>query len=355
MPSHDERLAAAHRAVLDAAQVCRHVQSALERVRRLLKDDRSPVTVADFAAQAVVVRRLHDTLGPDQIIVGEEDAAELRQQIAQGDASVAEAVTQAVRLVWPDAAVEQVLDAIDGGSGAPTPAGFWTLDPVDGTKGFLRGQQYAVSLAWLEDGAPICGALACPNLPLGFPAAVDVPDARGSLYLAARGRGVRCGGCTTGAALAALGREPRSPGDPVRVCASVERAHSSASDTERVREALGERGDPVRRDSQAKYAVVARGQADAYLRLPTRAGYVERIWDHAAGMLVASESGAVVSDMHGAALDFAHGAGLEANRGVICAEPSVHARIIDAVARLGIGAAEADAERQGIASSADRG
>jgi len=43
--------------------------------------------------------------------------------------------------------------------------GMWTIDPIDGTKGFLRGEQYAVCLSFLVDGNPIVGVIGCPNLP----------------------------------------------------------------------------------------------------------------------------------------------------------------------------------------------
>ena len=39
-------------AIRDAAKVCRHVQRDLERVRAMTKDDRSPVTIADYAGQS---------------------------------------------------------------------------------------------------------------------------------------------------------------------------------------------------------------------------------------------------------------------------------------------------------------
>ena len=42
----------------------------------------------------------------------------------------------------------------------------WTLDPIDGTKGFLRGEQYAVCLALIEDGEVVLGVLGCPHLPV---------------------------------------------------------------------------------------------------------------------------------------------------------------------------------------------
>ena len=117
----------------------------------------------------------------------------------------------------------------------------------------------------------------------------------------------------------------------VRLCESVEAAYSAHGEAAAVLAALGGEARSVRLDSQAKYATVARGQADLYLRMPTRPGYVERIWDHAAGMLVAEEAGAIVTDITGKALDFNHGWGLEENRGVVCAHPALHQAVIEAI------------------------
>jgi 3'(2'), 5'-bisphosphate nucleotidase len=59
------------------------------------------------------------------------------------------------------------LDAINLGAYAGGPHGrHWTLDPVDGTKGFLRGGQYAICLALIEDGIVHLGVVGCPNLPV---------------------------------------------------------------------------------------------------------------------------------------------------------------------------------------------
>jgi 3'(2'), 5'-bisphosphate nucleotidase len=99
---------------------------------------------------------------------------------------------------------------------------------------------------------------------------------------------------------------------------------------------LGAASIPMRLDSQCKYALVARGQADAYLRLPTGKPYVEKIWDHAAGMIIAQEAGAIVTDIAGVPLDFGRGRRLEGNRGVVCAARGLHEPLIHAIERLGI-------------------
>jgi 3'(2'), 5'-bisphosphate nucleotidase len=320
----------AARAVRLAARVCRAVQADIGNVRALTKDDRSPVTVADLASQAVVTAALSDALGSrfvEEGLVAEEDARFLREHPSHREATL-----RFARHAWPSMTEERLLTLVDAGAASGRAERFWTLDPVDGTKGFLRGQQYAIALALVEHGRPVLGVLGCPNLPRDPRAALDTADPLGSLYVAVIHEGVEEHPCTdepeespkllTGAA--------DFRGAP-RVCASVEEAHTSSSDLGRVIAAADAAPDPLRLDSSAKYAIVARGQAQAYLRLPTRKDYVERIWDHAAGLVVAREAGAQVTDVDGRELEFGLGRGLEKNRGVIVAHPAVHARFVTAV------------------------
>jgi len=337
----EKQLYAAREAVALACGVCRQVQAALDELRSITKDDKSPVTVADYASQAIVAKTLHGHLGPINL-VAEENSNFLREDDHRPhlDATLA-----AVRDVFPEATADDVLDWIDLGVGDTHHAGFWTLDPIDGTKGFLRNQQYAIALAHLESGTPAMGIMGCPNLPRDMSEPLDKPDAEGCVYFALRGEGVYEAAATSRDAEAIrITRLDHAAGEPICVTSSVEKAHSNVSDTDRILEWIRDNhgetvGEPVRIDSQCKYAVVARGQADAYLRMPTRAGYVERIWDHAAGALIAAEAGAAVTDINGHELDFTKGRGLEANRGIVCAPPRLHGMVIEAIEALGIGSA----------------
>ena len=328
-------LTTALRAVADACAVTRAVQQRLSAITAMTKDDRSPVTVADFAAQAVVGLRLGAALGRFAM-VGEESAAALR---ASAGAHLAGAVADAVRTVCPGVSDAEALEAIDLGdhdpAQAPTVRRYWTLDPVDGTKGFLRGGQYAVSLALIEKGEVILGVLGCPNLGSDHERAFDVPDPIGTLFHAELGAGAFSlpADAPTARARRIAVAQGRHLTD-MRVCESVEAGHSRQDFTSRIVAHLHAQGTPARLDSQTKYAVVARGQADAYLRLPTRADYVEKIWDHAAGKLVAEEAGARVTDIDDKPLDFSRGATLSANRGVVCAPPAFHRALIDAIDAL---------------------
>ena len=72
-----------------------------------------------------------------------------------------------------------MLQVIDEGNSAGGATGrIWALDPIDGTKGFLRGGQYAVCLALIEDGDVKVGVLGCPNLPIddSAPLSADVGE-----------------------------------------------------------------------------------------------------------------------------------------------------------------------------------
>ena len=82
---------------------------------------------------------------------------------------------------------------------------------------------------------------------------------------------------------------------------------------------------------------MGRGEAEVYLRLPTRADYREKIWDHAAGVLVVEEAGGTVTDIAGRPLEFTHGRELTANRGVVVTNGRLHDRVLDAIRELGLG------------------
>jgi 3'(2'), 5'-bisphosphate nucleotidase len=333
-------------AVLKACRLCRRVQETLVSEETLAKKDQSPVTVADYGAQAVVGHELFRAF-PDIPLVGEEDAAALRKS---ENAELRGRVVEGVRSITPGLDEATILDAIDRGTHEGGPRGrHWTLDPIDGTKGFLRGEQYAVALALIEDGRVVLGVLGCPNLesriadrgsrmggdPHSSPSAIRHPPsaALGCLFIAVRGEGtyMRSLDDPTEHRIRVT-----SIADPAQAnfCESVESAHSAQDDAAQVAEILGITQPPYRIDSQCKYAAVARGDASIYLRLPKKKGYEEKIWDHAAGAIVVEEAGGRVTDTRGKALDFSIGRTLRDNLGVVVTNGLLHDAVIAAVRRV---------------------
>ena len=304
--SYQHELATALDAVRLAARVCRSVQSSIS-TESLAKKDNSPVTVADYGSQALICRVLQQTFPADPVI-GEEGAAELRQP---GGAEFLNRAVTECGAVGVTASHEEICDWIDRGGASEYSPRFWTLDPIDGTKGFLRKEQYAISLALIINGRIEVGVLGCPNMPVDSSSS----DA-GVLAWAVRGHG---------AWMQPLD-QPDAPAQKVTVtqtssttelvfCESVESGHSAHDWSGLIATTLGIHKEPTRMDSQCKYLAVARGDADLYLRLPTRKGYQEKIWDHAGGVLIVEEAGGHVTDIRGRAANFSLGSTMAENEG----------------------------------------
>ena len=316
------KVQAAIDAVMKAMRLCEQVQSEMVSTDAIQKTDRSPVTVADFGSQALICKAIGEAF-PDNPIVAEESAQALKE-----NASLLERVTGYVNQFCEDAvSTETVCEWIDRGSGEVGP-NFWTLDPIDGTKGFLRHDQYAVALAHIVDGIVQLGVLGCPNLPHQL----NNRDAeRGCLFVAIRGEGTRLY-TKTGDFI-----EQVHVSESVhRFAESVESTHGDSDAHSNIANALGITASPVRMDSQAKYGIVSRGEASLYIRLPnpTFPDYRECIWDHAAGLIVVEEAGGTVTDANGTPLNFLTGKRMHENRGIVATNGKLHQHVLSALSNL---------------------
>ena len=305
-------------AVRMASRLC--LAAAAGGLDRMEKSEREPVTIADFGSQAVLLRAIAAGFPGDEVRA-EEGSADL---IAAGQPAV-DGVTAAVAVALDaPATVDEVCSWIDhrGPSGART----WAIDPIDGTMGFLRGDQFAVAVGLVEHGVPVLGVLGCPRLELSGMHGVLV-----------------WGGPGIGAFVQSLGDgkirriSVSAVSDPgrARILGSVESSHGDPDLVRRVVEHVGIQGGWVRIDSQAKYAAVAAGMADVYLRPRNREDWRERVWDHAAGAAIVAGAGGTVSDLDGLPLDFTTGDVLDHNRGVLVSNGGMHAAVLGALASVG--------------------
>jgi len=288
----------------------------------LTKEDRSPVTVADFAAQALVGQMLEAAF-PQDAMIGEEDSLSLR-----ADPPTLGRVTEYVGRQAPGASPGAVCAWIDHGSAETAPR-YWTLDPIDGTKGFLRGDQYAVALALVYGGQVQVGVLGCPGLTLG--------GQMGVILAAARGQGTWIAPLEGQARFSQAQVSARTDPAQARLLRSFESGHTNVGKMDVLAEALRIEAEPVRMDSQAKYAVLAAGEGEVYLRLLSshQPDYREKIWDQAAGALIIEEAGGRVTDLDGRPLDFTRGRILAANRGICATNGALHEVILAALRELG--------------------
>jgi 3'(2'), 5'-bisphosphate nucleotidase len=315
-------------AVRQASLLVKQVQSEMVSAA-LTKGDRSPVTVADFAAQALVGHLL-DKAFPNDAMIGEEDSSILQAPEERG---TLDRITDFVEQRTNGATPKDVCRWIDRGS-AQSAKRYWTLDPIDGTKGFLRGDQYAVALALVVDGDVKVGVLGCPNLTDGYSPKIGGP---GSMLVAARGEGTWITAIDGHAAYQRARVSTLSEPVEARLLRSFESGHTNVSQIDIFADNLGVNAKPVRMDSQAKYAVLASGYGELYLRLlsPNRPDYREKIWDQAAGSIVIEEAGGKVTDLDGKPLDFTQGRTLAKNRGICGSNGMLHEAALKALKAIG--------------------
>lgn len=362
------------KAVHMACMLCQRVQECLvsethestdQQVQS--KDDNSPVTVADWSVQATISWVLSEAFGRENVsIVAEEDvevlakarSADLLKNVVKTvNHCLAKAPLLGLEAPSRPLDTREVLNAISRCNSRGGQSGrFWVLDPVDGTLGFVRGDQYAIALALIEDGEPVIGVLGCPNYPMkkdwlsyqnGYrrllsrlTSPTSEAYAKGSVIYARKGSGkawmqtLLHGDKKFVWPNSARQIKVSSIGNPAMAtfCEPVEKANSSHSFTAGLAHSVGMRNQPLRLYSMVKYAAIARGDAEVFMKF-ARTGYKEKIWDHAAGVVIIEEAGGVVTDAGGQPLDFSKGIYLEGlDRGIIaCAGAGLHEKILSAV------------------------
>lgn len=305
-----------------ASVLCQRVRNS-QASQPLSKADATPVTIADFGAQAVICHDLIQTFGQDPVI-GEEDASMLQDQ-----PTVLAKITAQVCQELPTATLPQVVSWINHGNGVLADR-YWTIDPIDGTKGFVRGGQYAIALALVERGEVVLGVMGCPALP-------DHEGNPGCLYVAVKNQGTEIHSLTTGRHQSLRCHQTTDP-QALRLIESVETTHSDRPKQRQLATELGITHPTIPMDSCAKYGIIAQGTAGLYLRirLPEFSDRKENIWDHAAGAIVLTEAGGQVTDLDGKALNFGLGKKMLGNRGILATNGAIHSLALEKIKALGI-------------------
>lgn len=305
-----------------SAALCRKVQN--ELLLSMDKSDSSPVTIADYGCQALIHRAIMLNF-PEHGLISEEGSEHLRTNASDSETSFI------VRLVseslGENVTIEQICDWIDHRGGSDSEF-IWSIDPIDGTKGFLRKAQYAIAIGLLQDRKPVGGVLVCPSLPYDL----DDADSPVGVLMIGHGPGTAMKFAIDAEHSASVSSNTVTDSHQMRVLGSVESAHGDPTLVTGMMAASDIDGGFVRYDSQAKYAVIAMGGAEMYVRPRSKPDYRENIWDHVAGVAICEAAGAVVTDVDGKALDFSHGEKLIKNRGVLAAANAVaHKLAIDGI------------------------
>ena len=324
MNQNSPEVVTAIQAVLKTSALCQKIRRDLVGGESILKSDRSPVSIADYGSQAIICKLIRERF-PDDTIVAEEDSRELR---SPDRSKILEQVTHYVNAFVPASSSKEVCSWIDFSSNSVSDR-FWALDPIDGTKGFLRGDQYAIALALIENKMVRLGLLACPNL------YVDIHQPfgeRGCLFIALKGKGsLQMDSHGVSQRILSVSKV-KNPSEAI-ITESVEPDHADHLAHQGLAQKLNISKPSLRMDSQTKYGILARGEVTLYLRVPSPSEpeYKENIWDHAAGSIIAEEAGGRVTDVLGHPLDFSCGVKMIKNHGILVSNGFLHDVVLKAL------------------------
>lgn len=360
---YHRELEAAVDVVERACRICVDVKKSLysSEGRIVEKNDNTPVTVADFGVQALVSLELSKVF-PSIPLVAEEDSDFVRSNNLVD--SVVSVVTDKASSNDKPLTNVDVLEAIDRGKNAivygTRPATYWVLDPIDGTKGFLKGSEalYVVGLALVVEGDIVLGVMGCPNWKeaSSYNSTIDVqgsesvPTRSGILMVAHIG----CG--TWARQLSDLtGVSAKVPNGWTKCfvdgCHLVPKARFCISDSQTwesvplsaffsaTSDADGVSDKeilllPTCCGSLCKYLMVASGRASVFI-LRARAQTIIKAWDHAVGIICVHEAGGKVTDWKGSDIDLAADQVerriLFPSMGVLVSNGTIHNRILEMI------------------------
>lgn len=303
-------------AVRQASELCR----ALQGIGASSKSDDSPVTIADYAAQALICRTISRDYSGEGVIAEEGSTAfqelvtpEARARVVSllADAT-GDPVTEHDVLTWLDyGRVEQA---------SPTDR-TWMIDPIDGTVGFVNNRYYAVCVGAMDAGKPLGGAIGLPKSPLH-------PDGGSLIY--ADGEQTYAKNLLGGEFEPVSSSDRKAPGEAI-ILESFKLVGEEAENSVRLREVAGLGGAHVELyDSQLKYSMIAAGYGDVFVRLPRNIqAEPHHAWDHAAGAALILAAGGQITAIDGTPLDFSQGVDLP-HLGFIATNGHYHERMLNA-------------------------
>lgn len=281
------------------------------------KGVQDPVTLADYAAQVILCRAIARAF-PDDAILGEERGVVFDTTMdATNQGIVAREVSQTL---GETVTVDQARTWLDHGRDRDS-SRLWTVDPIDGTKGYIAGRRYAIAIALLVDSLPVAGIIGAPD-PEAKDGGVVFYGQRNAAYVES----------LAGGKASRVAVSTQTDTRKWRAVESFEKSHGNFSRPAFVYQQLGIPQTNIGNfDSQVKYAMVSCGDADLFLRFPRDEKWINLAWDHAPGVALLQSAGGVVTDLDGSLIDFSTGARLSNNQGIVATNGTDHDKVLEVV------------------------
>ena len=266
-----------------------------------IKQDQSPVTVADFASQIYIISKLKE-LFPEDSIIAEESLFSI---VNHRDKKI-------IHLCYNELNLSVELDfkeilnyrGIDSGIR-------WSIDPIDGTKGYQKGLSYAIGIGLINHQEKVFSIIGVPNY----------KNNQVAIFTAFKGEGTK-------AAYGDRGFIPIKVSNK-EIIKDYSLCHSLHYDQPWVLKLANILGIEkyIQIDSMAKFCMIADGSSDLYIK-PMDKDH-SFIWDFLPGDLLVTEAGGMVTDLMGKIPQYINEKCVISAPGLLISNGKAHQEIIE--------------------------
>ena len=259
-----------------------------------IKKDDSPVTLADFASQIFIISEIRKKFPEDQIIAEEESSIFLNSNAEKILKKCYKSLT-----INFEKDLKETLDYRGPNSNRQ-----WTVDPIDGTKGFQKNLAYAIGIGLMVQSEPMACAISVPNY----------KTTNLTIFSAEKNKGAKVSYGSQNFDMIRVSdiKELKTS----RMCYSL---HYNKPWVLDFAQSLGITNF-IPMDSMAKLCMVAEGSAEIYVK-PMN---IQRsfTWDFLPGELLVREAGGLITDINGNLIKYENekcnvtGPGLIASNGI---------------------------------------
>jgi 3'(2'), 5'-bisphosphate nucleotidase len=275
----------------------------LKQISSFTKEDDSPVTLADFASQIFIISNIKNSFPGDQIIAEEESGVLL-------NSNAENAIRKCFKSLKIDVGEELKNTLNYRGNSSKRQ---WTVDPVDGTKGFQRNLAYAIGIGFMVRSEPTICAISVPNY----------SNTELSIFSAQKNHGAK----------ASYGEKSFT---------NIKVSETSDPNTSRMSYSLHYNKpwvldlakslgitDFIPMDSMAKLCMVAEGSAEIYVK--PMSIHRSFTWDFLPGELLVREAGGMVTDLKGNSVKYVNEKCVVSAPGLIASNGFIHNDLIEAL------------------------
>ncbi|NHJ20527.1 MAG: hypothetical protein EAX91_06275 [Candidatus Lokiarchaeota archaeon] len=268
-----------------------------------IKKDDSPVTLADFASQILIISEIRKNFPNDQIIAEEESGDFFNPKIE-------ELIKRCYKSnqVQFEGDLEEMLNYR-----GPSSNRQWTVDPIDGTKGFQEDLAYAIGIGFMIGFEPKICAIGVPNY----------KDMKLAIFAAEKNQGARVS--FGDLAFTKLKVSSNEDIKKFRMCYSL---HYNKPWVLEFANSIGI-SSYIRMDSMAKLCMIADGSAEIYVKpLNIQHSYT---WDFLPGDLLVREAGGMITDLKGESIKYIDEKCIVSAPGLIASNGLMHNDLIQAL------------------------